>query len=151
MTSKRTFSYALLGGLSLFLALQGCSDDGDENPTPPDITAESGSGGSSTSGSGGKAGGGKNTGGSDAEDGGTSNTGNVGGGGDPVPVGGEGGGGPVQPACDLPELGSEGCFNCPLNGETEQWLNRCLETDCEPFDNSRLPQLEDDGALPDLP
>ena len=150
MTSKRTFSYALLGGLSLFLALQGCSDDGDENPTPPDITPEGGSGGSSTSGSGGKAGGGKNTGGSDAEDGGTNNTGNVGGG-DPVPAGGEGGGGPVQPACDLPELGTDGCFNCPLNGETEQWLNRCLETDCEPFDNSRLPQLEDDGALPDLP
>lgn len=149
MKIKNTFSYVLLGGLGLLLALQGCGDDGDENAKPP-VIGDAGSGGSNnTSGSGGKSGGGKSGGGTDNE-GGTDNTGNTGGTGATGAVGGEGGS-PFVPECNLPELGEDGCFNCPENGQTEQFLNRCLDTDCEPFDNDRLPQLEADGSLPDLP
>lgn len=149
MKTKRTWSYAVLGGLCLLLALQGCGDDDNENPKPPVIEPEGGSGGSSPTG--GKAGsGGKTDGGGDNE-GGTGNEGPVGGSGAVGAVGGEGGGGQFVPECDLPELGDDGCFNCPDNGVVEQWLNRCLDTDCEPFDNDRLPQLESDGSLPDLP
>lgn len=147
MKTKNTFSYALLGGLGLLLALQGCGDDDDKNPTPP-VIGDAGSGGSNnTSGTGGKSGGGT------ANEGGTDNTGNIGntgGTGATGAVGGEGGS-PFVPECNLPELGEDGCFNCPENGQTEQFLNRCLDTDCEPFDNDRLPQLEADGSLPDLP
>lgn len=150
MKTKHTFSYALLGGLGLLLALQGCGDDEDKNPKPP-VIGDGGGDNTGNTGTGAKAGtGGKNGGGTDNE-GGVGNNGPVGGT-DPVgPVGGEGGGAPYVPECNLPELGEDGCFNCPENGETVQFLNRCLETDCEPFDNDRLPQLEDDGSLPDLP
>jgi len=155
MKTKRSFSYVLISSLLVLSALQGCSDDGDAaNPTPPDVTtagkkATGGSGGSSSNGGSSNKAGTKATpdGGTGTTDGGAPPT--------ETPVGGQagqGGEGPVQPACDLPELGADGCFNCPKNGEVEQWLNRCVDSDCEPFDNAeRLPLLEADGSLPALP
>jgi hypothetical protein len=163
MQTKLSISKAFCGALALSLVLQACGDD--DNPTPPnDVTPTAGA--SSRGGSGGKAG----TGNTDADGdgagesgkGGTTATGgtkSTGGGtkstsdGGAEPVGGGGAGPDPEPACDLPELGEDGCFNCPANGETKQWLNRCVDSDCEPFDNSptRLPLLEADGSLPDLP
>lgn len=154
MKTKRSFSYALISSVLVLSALQGCNDDGDANPTPPDVTptagkkATGGAGDSSNGGSGNKAGT-KATpdGGTGATDGGAPPT--------EVPVGGQagqGGEGPVEPTCD-PLTGADGCFNCPKNGEVEQWLNRCVDSDCVPFQNTaaRLPRLKADGTLPPLP
>jgi hypothetical protein len=156
MKTQRSFGYALIGLLSVFAALQGCSDDENSNDKPPTVTptaGKTGSGGSdgenggagnntSTAGKTGKAGN-ASTGGKTAQGGETSTP--VGG------VGGEGGDGQYVPDCNLPELGEDGCFNCPKNGQTEQWLNRCVDSECEPFDNGRLPLLKADGTLPPLP
>jgi hypothetical protein len=150
----RSFAHALIASLIVLGALQGCSDDGDDNPTPPDITPSGGThtngGTSNKAGNGGKT---DNAGTKNEPEGGTA----PGSGGtttDPVGGGGQGGDGSIpQPECDLPELGEDGCFNCPKNGELEQWLNRCSEGDCVPFENTqeRLPLLKDDGTLPPLP
>jgi hypothetical protein len=167
MKTKGSISHAFCGALALFVVLQGCGDDDNDNPQPPDdVTPIAGT--KSTGGSGGKSnasdggdtnstagtgkGGSNNTGGTGkggSESG--AGAGNDGQGGEPE-VGGAGAGPGPQPQCDLPELGADGCFNCPVDGEVEQWLNRCVDSDCEPFDNAaRLPLLESDGSLPDLP
>lgn len=156
MKTKRSFSYVLISSLLVLSVLQGCNDDGDAaNPTPPDVTpsagkkATGGSGGSSSEGGSSNKAGTKATpdGGTGATDGGAPPT--------EVPVAGQagqGGEGPAQPSCD-PLLGTDGCFNCPKNGEVEQWLNRCVDSDCLPFANTkaRLPLLKADGSLPALP
>jgi hypothetical protein len=139
--------------VSALLTAVACGDDDNDNPAPPDVST---GGSNPNAGSGNKAGnGGKgNAGGAD--------TGNDGGGpdttdgGEPTTiVGGQGGGGnepEPEPECNLPELGKDGCFNCPKNGVVEQFLNRCTEGDIVEFDNAdRLPLLEADGSLPDLP
>lgn len=153
MTTKRSWSWALLGGLTVLAALQGCGDDDNGNDKPPTTVnpkgGSSGTGNEAGSDNGGSpdTGGTRNNGGS----GGTGNTGNTAGTGD-EPVAGNGtGGAPPEPACDLPELGEDGCFNCPVKGEQEQWLNRCLDTDCVPFNNERVTQIKEDGTLPPLP
>jgi hypothetical protein len=153
-SNQHSLASVIFGAALLLAGAQGCGDDGDDNPTPPDITTggsnttggKSGTAGSTTTG--GKSGtaGTKSNpdGGTASTDGGTTST--VGG-------GNEGGTGePPIPACELPELGEDGCFNCPQDGELGQWLNRCSDSDCEPFDNqARLPLLEADGSVPALP
>lgn len=153
MKTKRSFSYVLISSLLVVSVLQGCSDDDAANPTPPDVTtagkkATGGSGGSSSNGGSGNKAGTKAT-----PDGGTGTT--DGGAPPEPPVGGQagqGGEGPVDPVCD-PLLGADGCFNCPADGEVEQWLSRCVDSDCVPFENTaaRLPRLKADGTLPPLP
>lgn len=155
MTTKRSWSWALLGGLTVLAALQGCGDDDNGNDKPP--TTVNPKGGSSGTGNEGGSdsnnagspdtGGTRNNGGS----GGTGNTGNTAGTGDEPVAGNGAGGAPPEPACDLPELGEDGCYNCPVKGEFEQWVNRCLDTDCVPFDNERVTQIKEDGTLPPLP
>jgi hypothetical protein len=173
MKTTRSISRALCSALALFVVLQGCGDDSNDNPKPPsDVTPSAGTSskaGSGGTGNNGDEGGGENSnGGTKNNNGGTkNNNGGKGGtnsnggtdntpqgGGDTDPLGGAAGGNNIpEPTCDLPELGDDGCFNCPANGEVEQWLNRCVDSDCEPFDNSqaRLPLLKSDGTLPPLP
>jgi hypothetical protein len=153
MKTKRSFGYALLASVTLLGALQGCGDDDNGgNDKPPVVNPKGGSGGSGNeAGSPEQNGGSGTTGGKNGNGGkgGTGNTGNTGG---DDNVGGSGeGGAPPTPACDLPELGEDGCYNCPKKGETEQWLNRCVDSDCEPFDNDRVELLNADGSLPPLP
>jgi hypothetical protein len=142
---NRTLIPALFVG-SLLLAV-ACGDDEDGNPTPPDVGGSAG-----TKNTGGSAGT-KNTGGSTGNNGGApSDAGNgpgpTDGGEPPVNVGGQGGEGPA-PTCD-PFTGEDGCFNCP--SEPVQYLNRCVDGDCVEFPNAdRLPLLEANGSLPDLP
>jgi hypothetical protein len=148
---RQSLGTALAASLTLLLGLQACGDDSDDNPTPPDVVTTGGTkaqgGANSTAGKGGKSG----TGGTGNGEGGGGNE--PSGGTQPVAGGGQGGEGPEpEPECTLPELGEDGCFNCPRNREAEQWLNRCVESDCEPFDNkARLPLLNEDGSLPELP
>lgn len=151
--NPRSLAHALIASLLVLGALQGCRDDGDDNPTPPDITPSGGThtngGTSNKAGNGGKT---DNAGTKNEPEGGTDPGGGTST--DPVGGGGQGSDGPIpQPECDLPELGEDGCFNCPKNGELEQWLNRCSDGDCVPFENSqeRLPLLKNDGTLPPLP
>jgi hypothetical protein len=155
MKTKRSLSWALLGGVTLLAALQGCGDDDGGNDQPPPTVKPTGGtgntgneGGSDNVGGSPDTGGTQNTGGT----GGTGGTGNTGTGGTDEPVGGTGAGGaPPEPECDLPELGEDGCYNCPVKGELEQWVNRCVESDCIPFDNDRVTQIKADGSLPPLP
>ena len=144
---RQSLGSIVIAAVVALTASQGCSDDSDANPTPPDVTT------GGTKGNGGSG----NRAGSSSNEGGSGNTGQGGaaGGGTATEAGSgnAGGDGPIpQPECELPELGEDGCFNCPKNGEAEQWLNRCADSDCEPFDNAaRLPLLNADGSLPDLP
>ncbi len=159
MKKLNPFIHALLAGAVVITVLQGCGDDKDDNNKPPVVKPTGGS-----SNAGGDDGGGKGgTGGT----GNTGNTGNAGGnsdqggtgaqGGDgPDVVGGNGGEGgePPQLECDgVPLQGANGCYNCPENGDNEQWFNRCVDGDCWTFPNTpaRLPLLKADGSLPDLP
>lgn len=108
-------------GLCALLGSAACGDD--ETTDSPDSGAEGGR--VSRAGSGGKGGsGGKDV----ADDAG-------------APEGGKGG------------SGSSGDGEC-FDGEpkkTEDFLNRCTDSECEPFDNAeRLPLLKD-GKLPPLP
>jgi hypothetical protein len=167
MKTKRAFSWALFGGLTVFATLQGCSDDSDGNDKPPVIVkpnggtkgnGDAGSDGNGDAGSpdtGGKNGtGGTGNNGGKNNNGGTgnTNTGNANTGGTEEPLGGAGAGGaPPEPECALPERGEDGCYNCPVKGEFEQWVNRCVDSDCVPFDNDRVTQLKSDGSLPPLP
>jgi len=145
----------------LLAAAQGCGDDSNDNPKPPDI--ETGGSNTTTTGGKGSQAGSSARGGKGGQN--TGNTGNTGEGGTaPVTNGGagnvdDGGSGnqagsdnPPIPACALPELGADGCFNCPKDGGVDQWLNRCAKGDCEPFDNkARLSKLKADGSVPSLP
>jgi hypothetical protein len=147
----RSLGQARIAALVVLTALQGCGDDSDANPTPPDVTAggsSSKAGSANKAGTAGKAGSSNNnTEGGTTSDGGKPSQGGSGN------EGNEGGEGPIpQPTCDLPELGEDGCFNCPKNADEQQWLNRCADSDCVPFDNqARLPLLNEDGSLPELP
>lgn len=152
---------AIVGAALVLVVAQGCGDSGNDNVAPPDVNG----GNDSTGGTKGNAGS-KNNGGSAGN-----STGNVGGddGGAPSSTGGTGGKGgttsndagtgneggadnPPIPVCDKPETGANGCFNCPKDKEVEQWLNRCVEGDCVPFNNkARLPKLNADGSVPKLP
>ncbi len=155
MKTKRSLSWALLGGLTVLAALQGCGDDDNGNEKPP--TTVKPTGGSSGTGNeaGSESNGGSPDGGGSKNTGGTGNTGNTGNtntGGTEEPVGGTGAGGaPPEPECTLPERGEDGCFNCPVKGEFDQWVNRCVDSDCIPFDNDRVTQIKEDGSLPPLP
>jgi hypothetical protein len=159
MKKLNTFVHAILAGAVVITMLQGCGDDKDENNKPPVVKPTGGSsnnvGGDDGGGTGGKGG-----------TGGTGNTGNTGnsdqggtgaqGGDGPEVVGGNGGEGGQAPQLECGELplqGADGCFNCPTNGDNEQWFNRCVDSDCEPFANTkqRLPLLKADGTLPALP
>lgn len=153
MKTQRSLGYALFAGILVLSGLQGCGDDGDDNKKPPVVKP---TGGTSN------AGGEDNSGGTgNAGNAGAGNSGNEGGtgaqgGAPPEPTGGVGGegGGPPQLECgDLPLQGADGCFNCPDNGDNEQWFNRCVDSACEPFPNTaaRLPLLKADGSLPTLP
>ncbi len=153
MFKRHSLGTAIFSAVLLLAAAQGCNDSNDGNPKPPDVGT---SGSNTTGGKSGTAGsnnkGGENTGNTDeggtapVTTGGTSNT----------PEGGSGneGGGdnPPIPECNLPELGKDGCFNCPKDGVLEQWLNRCSDSDTVPFNNkARLPLLKADGSRPALP
>ena len=151
MKTKRSIGLTLFGCLALLSALQACGDDKNDNEKPPKVTPSAGTSTGASSGNAGQP--------SDG-DGGTGNGsdgGNGNGNGNEAGVAnesaaGQGGTGPIEPECTLPERGEDDCFNCPKNGEVEQWLNRCVESECVPFDNAaRLPLLEADGTLPDLP
>lgn len=148
---RQSLATAMLGALCLLASAQGCNDGNDDNPKPPDVGA---AGSGTTGGKSGSTAGSDNKGGENpgAPDGGTSGTGGTA----VTPEGGNGneGGGdnPPLPECNLPELGKDGCFNCPKDGVLVQWLNRCAETDSAPFDNkTRLPLLKADGSRPALP
>ena len=137
--------------VGLVLIATACSDDDDANPKPPVINPGGSNSNAGTPGKGGT----PNVGGSTGNNGGAPNPdagtgpGPTDGGEPPITVGGQGGTGPV-PTCDLPETGEDGCFNCPT--EPEQYLNRCVDGDCIEFPNAtRLPLLEADGSLPDIP
>jgi hypothetical protein len=148
--NKQSLGQVLLSAVLVLAVTQGCGKD-DDNPTPPDVNAggSNSTGGSTTkAGSSGKAGGGT-AGETGTPDGGGPE------GGTAATVGGGNEGGsnePPLPTCDLPERGANDCFNCPQDGELSQWLNRCVDGECEPFDNkTRVPLLKADGSLPDLP
>jgi hypothetical protein len=149
MKTKRSWSWALVGAVTVLAALQGCGDDDSGNDKPPTTVKPTGGSGGTGNEAGSDARGGAPDGGGKKSTGGTGNTGNIAGTGGEA-VGGSGGA-PPEPACDLPELGEDGCYNCPVKGRFEQWVNRCLDSDCVPFDNTRVTQIEDDGALPALP
>jgi len=146
-----------LGALSL---IQGCSDD--EPNDKPDTTIPIDTGGKNTGGKS-NGGAGKSNGadggtGATGTDGGTGATGTDGGAGATGPgpgtdggAGGQAGAGPEPATCDLPERGTNDCFNCPTDNVTVEWLNRCVSGvnyDNE-FDNkTRVPRLPADGKLP---
>lgn len=143
----RTRWIVLAASLSALALGSGCSDDND-NPSPGSnvIGGTKGDGGS-----GNKAGGSNQAGSSNGLGGdgpGAAGSDNEGGSGAIVGAGGEAGSANPIAECDLPETGEDGCFNCP---ETDlQYLNRCSDGDCVPFDNSRLSKLNSDGSLPEL-
>jgi len=163
-TLKRQQLGTVLVSFALLLAAaQGCNDSND-NAKPPDVNgggSNSSAGENNTAGSAGKtaSNGGSNGKAGSANGAGSGTEGGTGsteGGTSPVggsDAGGAGAGGaPATPACTLPELGADGCFNCPKNGQVAQWLNRCSDADCEPFPNKdRLPLLKADGSVPALP
>ena len=144
--------WLLLAATVATLALgSGCSDSDSANPSPGSnvIGGSKGDGGSGNKAGNTNQAGAAGEGGNDPGSDGTGNTGNTvnEGGGGPTPGGGGEAGNPI-PTCDLPETGEDGCFNCP---ETDlQYLNRCTEGDCVPFDNARLTKLNQDGSLPPL-
>ena len=160
--NRYSLGAVMLGAVLVLATAQGCSDDSNANPTPPDVNT---GGRSTTGGAGNKAG---DTGKGGTGKGGNSTTGATGGVGNgdagetaaeggtgaSSASGGEGGGTdqPPIPECTLPELGADGCFNCPKDKNVKQWLNRCADGDCEPFANKdRLPLLNADGSRPALP
>lgn len=126
-----------------------CSSD--SNPSPGE---DSGAGGSSSGGksNGGKSNGGSSSGGGSNKDGGTggSSSGGKSSGGSGNKDGGSGGetdsgsggsgggdGGNVTPS------------TCPPDS-TDFWTDKCTDSKCTPFDNSKLVKLVN-GKLPDLP
>lgn len=163
MNTQSSIFRALAGTLALFVVLQACGDDSDDNEKPPvDVTPTAGT---KTGGTGGKSGGNEagngdggvgntgNTANGGTGNTGTGNTGNTGDGGEDQ-VGGQGGGNGIPPiTCDLPERGDNGCYNCPKDGEQAQWLNRCVDGDCVEFDDDKLVKLGGDRSaeLPALP
>jgi hypothetical protein len=150
MKTNHKLRWALLvAGMSTLTLAPGCSDEND-NPSPGSnvIGGTKGNAGSgSKAGSGNEAGSSNNVGGEGPGAAGNG-TGNEGGTGPVVGAGGEAGGENPIPECNLPETGEDGCFNCPKTDL--QYLNRCSDGDCVPFDNSRLTKLNPDGSLPDL-
>lgn len=152
-SSLKVACFLAFGALAL---VQGCSD-GDKNDKP-DTNIPIDTGGKSTGGKNGD--GGKdnaagtgatnNEGGTGAtnNEGGTGATNNEGG------IGGEDGTGPKPAKCDLPEHGTNDCYNCPTDNVTAEWLNRCVNglSYDNSFDNAtRVPLLPANGKLPPFP
>ena len=152
----------LVSFVLLLAAAQGCNDSSD-NAEPPDVNgggSNSAAGEDNTAGSSGKTashGGSSGKAGSSGTGTGTEGgSGSSDGGTPPIAGSDDGGAGaggaPATPTCTLPELGADACFNCPKNGQVAQWLNRCSDSDCEPFPNkARLALLKADGSVPALP
>ena len=144
-----------LGALAL---IQGCSDD--EPNDKPDDTIPIDTGGKNSTGGKNNATAGKDAStdggtGATGTDGGTGATGTDGGTGATGTDGGtgaEGGNGPIDPpTCDLPKTGTNGCFNCPTDNVTVEWLNRCvggLNYDNSFNNATRVPLLPANGKLP---
>jgi hypothetical protein len=158
------FSLELAGllGLALLAFAPGCSDDKDNDRPDPVIPIDTGgksNGGKSDGGNENDAGqdGGSEGGKGAVSNGGTGNVGNTGASSNDGGIGNEAGSGPIEPpACTLPERGANDCYNCPQNGETVQWLNRCVSgSECVEFDNDeRVPlaaTVDIDVSLPALP
>lgn len=158
MNTRRTFkttSFTLLA-FSAIVFGQACSKD-DDGDKPPVL----GSGGSSAGavGKGGTAGKGGAVGsGGASANGGTAQGGDAPEGGAPVSEGGRAtgkGGGPGQDPNNqggeggVPPVGGD-CFAKPkTTPDNLQFLNRCTDSRCSPFDNSaRIPGF--DGTLPPL-
>jgi hypothetical protein len=147
---KRNFKKALLASaLSVGLALgqlTACSDEANDTPGQSTVvtggsTGVGGSTGQGANGSGNDTGsGGENNGGNSTGSGGENNNGS----------GGEGGSNIPDNDCD-PELTDDECWSCPE--QTEHFINQCNSAQCEPFvnDKARLPLLNDDGSLPEIP
>jgi hypothetical protein len=161
-THNSTIKLACLFALGALALVQGCNDDGDANDKP-DTTIPIDTGGKNTSGSKNTDGGSGKTNASDGgtagsrnpSDAGASSEGGTGATSTEGGAGNEGGTGVIEPpACALPELGENGCFNCPTDNVTAEWLNRCvagLNYD-NAFDNAtRVPLLPANGKLPPFP
>jgi hypothetical protein len=153
-SSIKLASLFTLGALAL---IQGCSDD--EPNDKPDDTIPIDTGGKNSTGGKNNSAAGKSSGaeggtGATSTDGGTGATGTDGGTGATGTdggAGGQGGDGPEPPKCDLPATGTNGCFNCPTDNVTVEWLNRCVGglNYNNSFDNAtRVPLLPADGKLP---
>lgn len=148
--------YALFAFASAF-AIAACGDDenGDDTPTIPgtggsrptggnDAGGEAAAGAGNEPGTGGTSGGstGGNTGGSSQAGSGAGGEAgdNAGGSSD----GGTGAGGET----DCTPQGEYDCYPCEPKSD-EQYLNRCSDAECSPFDNAeRIPGFT--GTLPDL-
>ncbi|MES1188315.1 MAG: hypothetical protein ABUL60_31150 [Myxococcales bacterium] len=148
---------ACLFTLAALALVQGCGDD-DSNDKPdtniPIDTGGKASGGKANSNGGKAVNTGATAGSGDSTDAGATSeggTGATGAGPTDGGTGNEGGTGVVvPPKCTLPELGTNGCFNCPTDNETVEWLNRCVAgvKYTNDFDNAtRVPLLPADGKL----
>ena len=141
-TYRSNFALVLVS-LGASLAIPACSDDEPSTDDAPTVTggnggnAGTGKGGSSgSSGKGGKGGSG-GTSGSSSNEGGTGDVGNEGGSGGTGNAGNEGGTG---------NTGSD-CVEDPQTND--EFLNRCTDSKCSPFDNAaRIPGFT--GELPPL-
>lgn len=113
---------ASIAGATLFAA---CSSDDNEAPSGPSTFDPPGAGSGGAGGASGSAGTGGQAG-----------------------AGGNGGTGGVAPNC----VGTDGCFSASCTPQTTaDFLNRCTDASCAPFDNvARLP-LFNGGSLPPLP
>lgn len=119
----------------LALTLAACSSDDNEAPSGPlvfdPLPPTSGNAGTGGTGAGGTTGG---TGGASSGTGGAAS--------------GSGGTGGVAPGC----LDPSGCFSASCTPQsTEQFLNRCTDSTCAPFDNAARLPLFNGGNLPSLP
>lgn len=153
MTTSSSLRSSGVRAVSLFVALgalgfAACSSDENAAPSQPPTFGNGGSAGSSTGGSAGAAAGsgggtaGSGTGGSTAGSGGTEAGGAAG-----STAGGSAGtssGGSAGTSSG----GSGGCSTTPTT--TTEFLNRCSDNSCTPFDNkTRIPGFT--GTLPPLP
>jgi hypothetical protein len=141
------------GLLALGLALGGLwavgcsSDDSQSEPsTTPTFNTTGGSGGSSGAGAGGSAQGGAGSGQGGAgsgQGGSTAGSGQSGQGGS-----GQGGAGSGQGGAGSGQGGAGTCVQDPKT--TSEYLNRCTDSSCAPYDNSKLSKFQN-GKLPPLP
>jgi hypothetical protein len=142
---------------SAFAQACGDDDDSDDQPVAGDTSrgGRGGRGGNGASGAGGvggktsDAGNGDSGGRGGAGAGGKSGAAGSGAGAGGKSAGGTGGANAGAGGADACK-GDKDCYSCEPK-ETLQYLNHCTDSQCEPFDNSRLPLLKADGSLPALP